>query len=334
MNVCSVAVIDSGIDINNYYLKESIIGGINFSCIDNNVISSTNIRDENGHGTACCSIIKNINHESKIYVVKILNKDAKGNSRCLLEALKHLLEIDVSLINLSLSVNNLECLSELKDICDLLSKQGKIIVASLDNRKDNSYPACFNNVFGVRGYGFEKRDIYWYNDKANIQCISDNTPVLIAGKEDKFTILGGNSKASACFSGILLLTLKDLQSCSFKDINKKLLSGAICTSWEDSDIQFTRIVHKYIVDKRDNYNKNDIDQVIYNLGLSEENKKLVYTTSLFAPTFRLGQERCKKVFNNILSDYNINLPKSVNVPVSIFESIYTLMDFIMKYRYV
>src|SRR5690606_30239941 len=130
------------------HLRHNIIGGISLVCDNDYIIVTDNYEDENGHGTSCASTIKKEFNDIGIFVVKILGRDGRTSSQIFEESLKYLLNIDIRLINLSLSVITNEMIQDLYEICDELYQQGKIIVCSLANGFEESYPAVFNNVIG------------------------------------------------------------------------------------------------------------------------------------------------------------------------------------------
>lgn len=57
-NKVKVAVLDTGIDKEHDYLKDNLVGGIAFECMHDYIFISDKFDDEDGHGTACASIIK------------------------------------------------------------------------------------------------------------------------------------------------------------------------------------------------------------------------------------------------------------------------------------
>ncbi|WKK92649.1 S8 family serine peptidase [Clostridioides difficile] len=162
-NKVKVAVLDTGIDKEHDYLKDNLVGGIAFECMHDYIFISDKFDDEDGHGTACASIIKKEYEDVELFVIKILRKDGITNIKVLEEALRYLLDTNIRLINLSLSVIGVESVKGLFEVCYELFRKGKIIVCSLANDFDLSYPAMFNNVIGVRGFTLDGDDSFWYN---------------------------------------------------------------------------------------------------------------------------------------------------------------------------
>ena len=125
MENVNIAVVDSGLnyEYRDKYLKNKIIGGCSF-IIENNAIFL--IEDEyegsNGHGTGCVSIINRCLEKARFYIIKISDYSGRTSSELLIEALRHLLKIDVDIINISLAT------SSEKDIVEMESIDRKSVV--------------------------------------------------------------------------------------------------------------------------------------------------------------------------------------------------------------
>ncbi len=212
MENVNIAVVDSGLnyEYRDKYLKNKIIGGCSF-IIENNAIFL--IEDEyegsNGHGTGCVSIINRCLEKARFYIIKISDYSGRTSSELLIEALRHLLKIDVDIINISLATSSEKDIVEMESICNQLYSQGKVIVASVSNDGEVSYPAYFKNVIGVDRDDFDDLLDYRYNPDKRVQAICDGYPELIPYTTKG--ILGGSSKASALFSAIIGLNMLNLQ---------------------------------------------------------------------------------------------------------------------------
>ncbi len=217
MEPIKIAIVDSGISKKSYLYRNNVKKGI---FINRNLEYLVgNIEDEHGHGTHCAELIYSINSNVDFYIVKILDGNVKSTNEQLVRALKYLLEINVKIINLSLSMIQESRKQELYDVCQQLKNQGKIIVASLKNNYDKSYPGIFNNVIGVKGENKEKKYLYCYNAHNPIQCICDGTPIIFKGINQRYSLFTGNSKATALFTGIL--SSMEI-NCSFEELNIRL----------------------------------------------------------------------------------------------------------------
>lgn len=219
-----VAVIDTGINRQHSYLKDCIIGGIAFKDNGDFIEVKDDFEDDNGHGTACASIIKKEYNDVDIFSIKALDREGKTNIQILEESLKYLIDTDIKLINLSLSISTNEITEELLLICEKLVKMNKIIICSLANGLEESYPAILENIIGVRGSILDNRDSILYNKNSKIQCVIDSRQYLTPYLEDNYILFGQcNSHAAAKLTGkIAALIAKNTDLESFEQIQDRL----------------------------------------------------------------------------------------------------------------
>lgn len=249
----NVIIIDSGIDMNNKDFSECVIDGLSFEYDSDKkaLIKKDTYNDENGHGTSCASVIRRISSNVNMFIIKILNKEAKTYSKVLLESLKYTRNINIRVLNLSIATTSEEYKDELYEVCNELYKQGKIIICSLENSSKDSFPAVFKNVIGVRGMLFTDLYNYWYNSTKKIQCVADMTPVLVPALDNKYKMFGGNSKATSLFTGLILNILDKNNNISFEELNQLLEYKAIRSFWNDDDINNINSCFYKITDLKD-----------------------------------------------------------------------------------
>lgn len=313
-----IAILDTGVgasvdDFSGLHVKKSL----DFTRVDFNKLN--NGLDDNGHGTTCAKIILNNANKSEIYSFKVLDKNRCGKISDLYAALQYLLTQDVDIVNMSLAFSN-DCYTEkIRIVCEKLAKQGKIIVASVGRYENRPFPASFNSVLGVQGEEFGSDEDFIYNPDAEIQITADDAPVFTEWKKDEIFILGGTSKAAA------------------------LMSGKIA-KWDNNIPQRLREasgMHTKSKDKSDNFvctkDKHHIhDQVVLKeivklIPCDIEYKKNLYNKRLDDVPFRLGKHDYERIINSLLRQFELQLPGYV--PLSnIFDSIYTLEEFVRRYR--
>lgn len=63
-----------------------------------------------------------------------------------------------------------------------MKRSGMILVSSLANHAEISYPAVCEGVIGVRGSQFLKEKEYIYHSDETIQCLGSSIPVLVEGR--------------------------------------------------------------------------------------------------------------------------------------------------------
>lgn len=330
--IANIAIVDSGIDTGNKGFN-NILGGVCFeyNLKEESVIYSSNYHDENGHGTLCSSVIKKLMPNAGMFIVKILNEDAKTNSRVLIESLKYLLNTNIRLINLSIATVEEDFKHELNEICDLLYKNGKIIICSLDNKSNKSFPAVFQSVIGIRGSNFGFSNDYWYNSNYEIQCVADTTPILVSGLNNTYTMFGGNSKATALFAGIILSILNMAPDISFIELSNMLENNAVKKCWMEENISIDLKIFDEIADRKSDYPQSELDIVqnilVKALNLNAEAVPLLYINKLYHPKIGVNKFNCYNIVKDIERELNIELNYNL-ISLNTFKSIYSLLDFI------
>lgn len=203
-----VAVIDSGIST-SFSFNTDIAGGVGFCAENGSVFMTDDFQDNNGHGTMCAHIIKKYCPEAMLYIVKVLNDEARGHSLLLMLALKHLLEVDVDIINISMSIRDTQYEQDIRNIMKMLGKQGKILNVSVANGMNTSFPASFDSCFGIRGS--ESCSGLIYNSSDPIQLTVRLFPEFVESVDREYQWFGGNSKSTAAISGIAAKALMEKQ---------------------------------------------------------------------------------------------------------------------------
>ena len=203
-----VAVVDSGVDTQNQEIMEHVIQGFSFqkSAEEDGVIEEKNFDDVFGHGTNCIDCILQFAEQAQFYPIKIVNELGKTTSSLLLAALEKCRELPVDLICLSLSVTqmlNSAMEKELRDICNDLEKQGKIICASECNNAKDTIPAIYKSVIGVGELLPDAKKKVLVDRAASVQVLADISPIFVAGKSGRYNFFKGTSKGNAYVAGIL-----------------------------------------------------------------------------------------------------------------------------------
>lgn len=159
--------------------------------------------DMHGHGTASYSLINELTVDCEIKTIKVLNKYLECSTEILINALKFLQNVDCDIINMSLATTMEKDFEEIDSLCKIIHSQGKIIVSSLANSGEISYPAYSKYVIGVEGKALNNSLDYIYNNEGNIQFIADKTPVVVQTLDGYYDLYGGNSKATCCVTALI-----------------------------------------------------------------------------------------------------------------------------------
>lgn len=205
-----IAVIDTGVDMHD----KEMINNLKFDRklqVENFEEKYKNIDDSISHGTLCAKTILSICNDALIYPVKIFDKHGKTNSWNLVDVLQKILNTDIDIINISASTTNCPYEKELNEVCKKLYEEGKIIVCSHHNGKNNksSIPTKFDTVIGVKGIDevFKDKD-YFYNKKNEVQVYGNSKERFLKFKGNIIEF-SRNSRAAAVFSGILANMIKE-----------------------------------------------------------------------------------------------------------------------------
>ena len=138
-----------------------------------------------------------------IYIMMLLLGKGEEFYPTLLEKCR---ELPVDLICLSLSVTqmlNSAMEKELRDICNDLEKQGKIICASECNNAKDTIPAIYKSVIGVGELLPDAKKKVLVDRAASVQVLADISPIFVAGKSGRYNFFKGTSKGNAYVAGIL-----------------------------------------------------------------------------------------------------------------------------------
>ncbi|GAA3657720.1 S8 family serine peptidase [Asaccharospora irregularis] len=327
-----IAIIDTGIDKNHEYFKYNVFDGIGLESKRDYIFVSDKYEDDNGHGTSCVSIIKKEFEEVEFFVVKALDKLGRANIQILEESLRYLLEIDVKIINLSLSVMESKIAEDLYDICEKLKNQGKIIICSVANGFEFSYPANFDNVIGVKGFILEGEDAIWYNKKYDIQCIIDNNSYLTCDLDNKYSLFGQcNSMAAARLTGKIAKIVYKNPKFELDDLEEVLEVNALRNEWADKDMESSKRYPIFKNEKsviNENILKGVIEIIRDRFKIDESNNEW-YECSLFNNNIGLNGDNCFEIIMKLEEKFDIKFDY-MNISRYDFISIYTLAELVEK----
>lgn len=145
-----VAFIDDGINRTRLSIKMPVS---NIMITDNGVVDVEEA-DINpcSHGTICAAIFSKYVHLKNIELIciKVLDSNLKGKVQSLISAMEWCIKNNISIINCSLGTTNDNDFRLFSDVLSNIKKQKITIVAAMSNKDIYTYPACSNDVIGVR----------------------------------------------------------------------------------------------------------------------------------------------------------------------------------------
>lgn len=218
-----VILIDSGISPR---LVNQCVGGMKITFDNGDFVYSTDIIDENGHGTYCAEVMLNICKDISFYVIKIVGCNGYTSSSLLYKALEACKNVDARIICVSLSVIGDKNHEKISKIIKELRDMEKIVCVSVENGKESSFPADLYEVIGVKGKIFYNTLFYIFEKKDSNIVYFDSTPVLMMYPNGLYKFFYGNSKANAVCAGTIAKILNENHSISVKQCCDILLKGA------------------------------------------------------------------------------------------------------------
>jgi subtilisin family serine protease len=185
----TVAVIDTGCDIDHPDIKNNIVQGKNFIEKDKDPI------DRNGHGTHVAGTIAAENNgigmvgvapDAKIMPVKALKDDGSGDIQTVVSAILWSVDNNADLITMSLGSPNPH--PDLESAINYAASKGVIIFCAAGNsgeQTDIMYPAKFNHTIAI---GAIDKDL----KRTEFTCSGETLDFLAPGHEILSCVPGGN----------------------------------------------------------------------------------------------------------------------------------------------
>lgn len=232
-----IAVVDSGISIDYFNKHQDLfIDYVYYKYVGDKIVKLKEIGDAYGHGTSCVDCIHQLLPSAKFYVVRILDEDGNTSVEMLTQALLDLIDTDIDIVNLSLSLTDNSC-KNLEGVCQELSNKGKLIISSVENGEISSYPAAFDSVIGVIGDMMESDREYSYVKDNPVDIISDIAPMLVETASDEYDFFSGNSKATCIATVLIAEALENI----IDDVKKSKLKNYIVDTLHKNTVSYKEL---------------------------------------------------------------------------------------------
>ena len=212
-----VAIIDSGID-RSHEILQHVTAGICFEFSAGSVHTSQDYRDTSGHGTAVASIIKKKAPGIELYAIKIFDQSLIVEHKILIESIRWAIDQNVDIINLSLGTTDVQAKQVLLDVCQVAVNKNIAIVAAEHNSGQESYPAYFSNVIGVKAGDIKGRYNYLFRRGEPIECIAPGTTQRVLWAGGREHIVEGSSFAAPHITGIIALIRQAFPKANLNEI--------------------------------------------------------------------------------------------------------------------
>lgn len=154
----TIAIVDTGVDLNHPDLKRNLIPGINL------INAKLPPQDDNGHGTNVAGVVaaasnndrgvSGILWNAKIMPVKALESDGSGGEARLGEGIRYAIDHGAKIVVLSLGLNKYS--TYMNDIVRYAEEKDVLLVAATGNEGNRvKYPAAYPTVLAVGGMSTE-----------------------------------------------------------------------------------------------------------------------------------------------------------------------------------
>ena len=202
-----VCILDSGVDGGH-----PLVGGLASAVavtLDGEVtsIEPDELGDVCGHGTACAGIVRSLAPACRLHSVRVLGAGNTGSGELILGGLRHAIESDFDVVNLSLSTTKRSFSGLLHELADKAYFKGTVLVASAHNMPVESYPWRFSSVISVGSHeGTDSRE--WYaNPEPPVEFFARGIDVDVAWAGGSTLRCTGNSFAAPHIAGLSALVL-------------------------------------------------------------------------------------------------------------------------------
>ncbi|MCA1056083.1 S8 family peptidase [Rossellomorea aquimaris] len=226
-NGITVAVLDTGCDVNHPDLKGRIKGCRNFTDDDNG--DADTVTDYSGHGTHVSGTIAanedgqgvaGVAPLAELLIVKVLaGQRGSGQYDWIVNGIQYAIDQGVDIISMSLGGP-----SDYKPLHDVIKRAVDAnisVVCAAGNEGDSnsstdefSYPGSYNEVIAVGSIDLQRNSSYFTNSNNEVDLVAPGEKILSTIPGDKFAKLSGTSMAAPHVSGALAL-IKEYEQASF-----------------------------------------------------------------------------------------------------------------------
>lgn len=204
----TIAIIDTGCDVNHPVLKDKILGGKNFTNDDN---SNPDIyEDHNGHGTHVAGIVSSVAKDSKLLILKVLSKNGNGEYSWIANAVNYAIDQKVDII--SMSLGGYEDNVWLHDAILKAIKNNILVVCAAGNAGDSNYqtdekmfPGSYNEVIQVGAMDINYSVTNFSNSNKEVDLIAPGKDIISTCPNNTYAKMSGTSQATPFVSGSLAL---------------------------------------------------------------------------------------------------------------------------------
>jgi major intracellular serine protease len=219
----TVAVIDSGVDLEHPDLKSSIIAGKNFVEVDQPPF------DSGEHGTHCAGIIAATNNdfgvvgvapEAKIMPIKVLNSFGSGKMEWVVDAIKFAVDNGADIISMSLGCRNpVDKVLEQIKYANSHNVVCFVAAGNAGSTKQLLYPAAYTECISIGAVDEKSMRADFSCTGPNLDFVAPGVKIFSTVPVSSYAYLSGTSMACPFAVGVAALVLSERRQ---QDPNAKL----------------------------------------------------------------------------------------------------------------
>lgn len=253
----TVAVIDTGVDLDHSDLQANIVSGKSF------VSGVSSPDDDYGHGTHVAGTVAAVNNnggvigvapKARIMPVKVLNSSGSGSTFAVADGIEWAADNGAKVINLSLASTGNS--STLKAAVDYAYNKGVLVVAAGGNCGDSSYalngctyqdqpvyPGAYSNVIAVASTTSSDSQSSFSNQGSYVDIAAPGSSIYSTYKSGGYSFSSGTSMAAPHVAGLAALIWSQNSSLTRQQVWTQIRSTAqdLGTSGWDSQFGYGRI---------------------------------------------------------------------------------------------
>ncbi|PWK13436.1 S8 family serine peptidase [Tumebacillus permanentifrigoris] len=206
----TIAIIDTGVDLNHADLKGKIVAGTDI------VNGDSVAQDDHGHGTHCAGLaaaitnnatnVAGVDWNAKIMPIKVLDSTGSGFDSDIDTAVYWAADHGANVI--SMSLGGAVFSQATQDAINYAYNKGLIIVAAAGNESTSamSYPAAYNNVLSVASTTSTDAKSSFSNYGSWVDVAAPGSSILSLKLGGGTTTMSGTSMATPIVAGLASLT--------------------------------------------------------------------------------------------------------------------------------
>ncbi|SDO22413.1 S8 family peptidase [Alkalicoccus daliensis] len=234
----SVAVLDTGIDINHQDLYDNIQGGYS---VFTDSANSNPFYDENGHGTHVAGTVAALDNdigvlgaapEADLYAVKVLSNEGSGSLAGIAEGIEWSIANDIDIINMSLGGS--QGSSILEEFTDLAYQEGSLVVAAAGNSGKGlgffntvGYPAQYDSAIAVAAVDANNNTASFSSAGPAVEISAPGVDIRSTTPGNNYQSFNGTSMAAPHVAGVAAQVWQARPELSNSELRELLNSTAL-----------------------------------------------------------------------------------------------------------